>query len=143
MNEILRGLTEHSAATDQHSEDVRLRGRTYTITFDDVWQAAMTVAGGELLGWSVGRSDDQRGVIDALAKTPITGSEADVKIHIGLDRLGQTRVDALATSRKDKGDWGRTRRLIARFFKRLDKQLSAQPGQLIDPTRHPEYQRSA
>jgi hypothetical protein len=70
LSGLLDKLYEKEANTDQRSDDPRLRGRTYTIRFEDVWQAAMRVCGGGLLGWSIGRADDQRGVIEALAKTP-------------------------------------------------------------------------
>ena len=60
--------------------------------------------------------DDQRGVIEALAKTPLIGSETDVHVQIGLDQLGQTRVDVVAVSRREKGDCGRSKRLIGRFL---------------------------
>ena len=99
--------------------------------------------GGQLLGWSVGRADDKRGVIEALAKTPIIGSETDVHVHVGLDHLGQTRVDVVAVSRGEKGDWGRSKRLIGRFIRALDGELSARPEQILDPTRHPVYRESA
>lgn len=139
MKSILRGLHENRAETDPASEDVRLTGRTYTIPFEAVWQASLSLVSGGLNGWTLGRSDDRKGHILALAKTPLTGSEADVKIRVGLDRMGQTRVDLIATSRKDRGDLGRTRRLIGRFLTKLDQKLDAGAGHIIDPTRHPEY----
>lgn len=143
MSGILDKLYENQANTDQRSEDPRLRGRTYSIPFEDVWQAVLSVGSGGLLGWSVGRSDDQSGVVDALAKTPLIGSETDVHIHVGLDHLGQTRVDLVAVSRSTRGDLGRSKRLIRRFTERLDRQLDARPGQIIDPTRHPVYRETA
>ena len=143
MSGLLDKLYENQANTDQRSEDARLRGRTYTIPFEEVWQASMRVCGSGLLGWSIGRADDQRGVIEALAKTPIIGSETDVHIRIGLDHLGQTRVDAVATSRSEKGDWGRSKRLIGRFARSLDRELSVRPDQILDPTQHPVYRETA
>jgi hypothetical protein len=142
LSGLLDKLYENQARTDQESEDPRLRGRTYTIPFEDVWQASMRVGGGGLLGWSIGRADDQRGVIEALAKTPILGSEADIHIQVGLDHLGQTRVDVSAASRQEKGDWGRSKRLIGRFIRALDGELTVQPGQVLDPTRHPVYRQA-
>lgn len=142
MSGLLDKLYENQARTDQESEDPRLQGRTYTIPFEDVWQASMRVGAGGLLGWSIGRADDQRGVIEALAKTPIVGSETDIHIQVGLDRLGQTRVDVTAASRKEKGDWGRSKRLIRRFIRALDRDLSVQPEQVLDPTQHPVYRQA-
>ena len=143
MSGLLDKLYEKQANTDERSDDPRLRGRTYTIPFEAVWQAAMRVSGGGLLGWSIGRADDQRGVIEALAKTPLIGSETDVHVQIGLDQLGQTRVDVVAVSRGEKGDWGRSKRLIGRFVHALDRELSARPGQMLDPTQHPDYRETA
>ncbi len=143
MKQFLLWLHENQATTDDASLDARLRGRTYTIPFEDVWQAAMGLGGGGILGWSIGRADDQRGVIQALAKTPVIGSETDIEIRVGRDRLAQTRPDLVAVSRSDRGDWGRTKRLIGRFIKKLDARLGVRPGQIIDPTRHPGYRESA
>jgi len=142
LSGLLDKLYENQAHTDQESEDPRLQGRTYTIPFEDVWQASMRVGGGGLLGWSIGRFNDKRGVIEALAKTPIFGFETDVHIQVGLDHLGQTRVDVTATSRKEKGDWGRSKRLIGRFIQGLDHDLSVRPEQVLDPTQHPIYKES-
>jgi hypothetical protein len=136
---ILRGLQEFRAETDPDSDDLRLTGRTYTIPFENVWQASLRVVSGGILGWSFGRADDRSGLMSALAKTPITGSETDVKIRVGLDQFGQTRVDVIAVSRKNRGDWGRTRRLIGRYLRRLDEELGASAGSIIDPTSHPDY----
>lgn len=143
MSGLLDKLYEKQANTDPRSGDPRLRGRTYTITFDEVWRAAMEICDGGLLGWSVGRSDDQRGVIEALAKTPLVGSETDVHVKIGLDHVGQTRVDLVAISRGEKGDWGRSKRLIGRFVRALDQGLAVRPTQVLDPTRHPIYKETA
>lgn len=143
MSGLLDKLHENQANTDQQSEDPRLRGRTYTIPFETVWQAALRVGSGGLLGWTVGRSNDQEGIIDALAKTPLIGSETDVHVHIGLDRLGQTRVDVVAASRSSRGDLGRSRRLIRRFVESLDRELGVRPEQVLDPTSHPIYRETA
>ncbi len=142
MTGLLARLHEKEANTDPRSDDPRLSGRTYTIRFEDVWQASMRVCGGGLLGWSIGRADDQRGIIEALAKVPLIGSETDVHVQVGLDQQGQTRVDAVAVSRGEKGDWGRTRRLIGKFSRALDAELGARPEQILDPTRHPVYRDS-
>jgi len=143
LSGLLDKLYEKEANTDQRSDDPRLRGRTYAIRFEDVWQASMRVCGGGLLGWSIGRMDDQRGVIEALAKTPLVGWEADVHIRVGLDQQGQTRVDAVAVSRGEKGDWGRSKRLIGKFVRALDTELAVRPDQILDPMRHPVYRESA
>ena len=70
MSGLLDKLYEKEANTDMRATDVRLRGRTYTIPFEDVWQSAMRVGGGGIVGWSIGRFDDSQGLIEALAKTP-------------------------------------------------------------------------
>ena len=139
LSGLLDKLYEKQANTDMRSADVRLRGRTYTIPFEDVWQAAMRVGGGGIVGWSIGRFDDGQGLIEALSKTPLIGFETDVHIQIGLDQLGQTRVDAVAVSRGDRGDWGRSKRRIGRFFSELDRDLCVQSDQVLDPAVDPTY----
>jgi Protein of unknown function (DUF1499) len=136
---LFKGLTESRAETDPHSVDARLQGRTYAIPFQKVWTAALNLAGGGVRGWQLLRADDQEGVIEATTKTRVFGIEGDVRIEIGLDENAQTRVDLLSFSRTDRADLGRNRRTIAKFLRRLDKRLGAQPGQILDATRAPAW----
>jgi len=136
---ILRGLTENRAGTDPTATDRRLRGRTYAIPFETVWQAASRLADGGIRGWSMLSSDDQLGVIEAVAKTLIMRKEQDVRIEVRLDENAQTRVDAWSSSRIVRGDLGRNRRTIGKFVKRLDRALDVQPGQVLDPTIRPAW----
>jgi uncharacterized protein (DUF1499 family) len=57
----------------------------------------------------------------------------DVRISIGLDENGQTRVDLKSASRKGKIDWGRNPRGISGFLRRLDRELAVRPNQILDP----------
>ena len=139
MSGILTGIWQAEVHTEAGSTDPELRGRTYTIPFETVWQCSVDIVNGGLRGWSLWRANDQTGVIVALARTPILGTEADVRIEVGLDTNGQTRVDATAKSRTGKGHWGRARRLVRRLQKELDQRLGARPDQILDPTRLPEY----
>jgi hypothetical protein len=140
LKAVVIGLTERAAATDAAAEDERLRGRTYTIPFDTVWQASLRLMSGGIRGWALGRADDRAGVIVGLARTPVFKKEADVRIRIGLDRIAQTRVDLHIASRTERrGDLGRSRRLVGRFLKRLDRELQARPEQILDPTALAEY----
>ena len=136
MKAIVRGLTERAARTAPDADDRRLLGRTYTIPFEEVWQASIRVIRRRLRGWTVVIDDDRRGRIDALHRTLFRGVETEVVIDIGLDENGQTRVDLAAASRGERGDWGRCRRLIGRFLKGLDRELEVSPGQVLQPV-HP------
>lgn len=141
MKAVIIGLTERAAATDPASDDERLRGRTYTIPFDTVWRASLRLMSGGIRGWALGRSDDRAGIIVGLARSPLFKKEADVRIKIGLDRIAQTRVDLHITSRTERrGDLGRSRRMVGRFLKRLDRELEVRPDQILDPTARPEYE---
>jgi hypothetical protein len=135
LSSLLRGLGHNGARTDRRSRDDALRGRTYAIPYDRVWTAALQLASGKLGGWAVVRSDDQMGVLDALASPRLFGPLADVRVRIGLDSNGQTRVDAEARSRTGRGDWGENRRRIRRFMAALDRKLEATPAQILDGTR--------
>lgn len=142
MNAVVRGLTEKEAATAPDSEDRRLLGRTYAIPFEDVWQAA-TALSRDLRGWTMVIANDRTGRIDALARTVFRKTETEVVISIGLDENGQTRVDLAAVTRTERRDFGRCRRLIGLFLRRLDRKLRARPGQILDPARLPRFQESA
>ena len=135
MKRVLRSLTENQAATDPRSADGRLIGRTYAIPFERVWQASLALCRGGLRGWSVLSADDQRGVIEAVSRTLLTGREDDVRVAIQLDENAQTRVDLWSGAQKNRANLGRNRRVIGRFLRRLDRSLEAKPGQILDATR--------
>lgn len=122
---LLRGLTHNYAASSIAERDPRLRGRTYAIPFEQVWQAARALASGGLRRWRLIDSDDYEGVIHAEARSLVFRSVADVEINITLDQDGQTRVDVRSQSRKRGGDLGRNARRIGKFFRTLDQRLYA------------------
>lgn len=134
MKEVLRGFRKNRASTDPAASDPRLRGRTYTIPFEEVWQASVSLCGGGMRGWSIVIADDRAGEIDALSKAPIIGLEVDVWIQIGLDEDAQTRIDVQGASRTERTDLGLTKRTVASFFRKLDKELAVRPTQILDPT---------
>ena len=103
--------------------DPRLRGRTYAIPFEQVWQATVAVAGG-LHGWKVVQSDDYDGIIHAEARTLVRGRIYDVNIRISLDENAQTRVDLTSVGRTGFFDWGGNARRVARFCRKLDDRLA-------------------
>ena len=139
MKGILSGLTETEVATDPLATDGRLRGRTYAIPFEHVWTAATRLAAGELRGWSMLSADDGEGVIEAAAEPLVWGGPHRVSIEIGLDENAQTRVDARSKSHGQHGYLGRNRRMLGRFFRRLDRSLAVEPGQILDPTLSPAW----
>ena len=108
------------AETAQAHEDPRLRGRTYAIPFEDVWNAAMALATVGLRRWRVVASDDEEGVIRAEATTFWRKRIDDVVIRVTLDENAQTRVDASSATREGSA-WGRNERRLRRFFEALDK----------------------
>ena len=134
MTELIRGLTENRVETDPSSTDDRLRGRTYAIPFEAVWQAATGLCAGGIRGWSLWVADDQEGVIEA-SVSRLIGPAVDVRVKIGLDQNAQTRVDLTSASRTERGDLGRGRRLVGRFIHRLDTELRAGPGKILDASR--------
>ena len=83
-------------------------------------------------GWAVLYCDDQSGVV-AEASSLLWKFIDDVRISIGLDENGQTRVDLKSASRKGKIDWGRNPRRISGFLRRLDRELAVRPNQILDP----------
>jgi hypothetical protein len=129
------GLTQNWAQTDRLSPDAALRGRTYTIPFERVWNAALELAGGGLRGWKVVHHDDQGGHISAVAPRRLIGRAADVLVTVRLDADGQTRVDVESTTVAAKRDFGSNRRRIRRFLSALDQKLGATAAQILDETR--------
>ena len=137
LRDMKRALTGHRAETDRSAQDPALRGRTYAISFNDVWEAALALAGGGLRGWKILIADDVHGLILAEARTPVLRSRVDVRVEISLDDDAQTRVDLVSQSRKDRKDFGGNARRVKRFIRTLDESLHASPRQILDPPAAP------
>lgn len=127
------------AETDPSAPDPRLRGRTYAIPFERVWSTALASIHGGLPRWRVLSHDDQKGVILAEARTAVLRRDVDIKVRIGLDEHGQTRVDVRTALRGAHGDLGTTKRVIAAFLEELDRRLGATAAQILDPLRPPSW----
>lgn len=128
----IASLTGHGAETSPTAPDPALRGRTYAIPFDAVWNAAHALASGRLNGLALVSADDRVGTLVAEATTRIFKRVDDVRVHVCLDENAQTRVDMWSTAREERADLGRNRRRIAAFFKALDAALDAGPHQILD-----------
>lgn len=129
--------------TDPSARDARLRGRTYAIPFDRVWRAALGVAGGGLTRWRLLDADDARGVVNAEATSLVLRGVSAIRIDVGLDENAQTRVDVTArTVERRPLDSGRNARFVGAFLKRLDRELGARPGDILDPGRAPSRRRA-
>ena len=139
MRELLLALREDRSATDPASRDSRLVGRTYAIPFEHVWNSAVGLAKDGMRGWSVASADDLAGLIIASTVTRIFGTRNDVRVRIGLDENGQTRVDMTSRSRNERASLGRNRRIIGGFLDQLDRRLDARPEQIIDSRRGPAW----
>lgn len=114
------------AETAAQADDASLRGLTCAIPFEDVWQAALTLTGGGLPGWSTTTADDYDGRIVAVSRSFI-GAEHDITVRISLDANAQTRVDVSAAARKPGSDFGASARRIRKFFAALGKSLTRTP----------------
>jgi uncharacterized protein (DUF1499 family) len=120
---LSRALTRNHAQTSHDDVDPRLRGRTYAVPFEQVWQASLALAGGGLRRWHVVESDDYEGIIKAESKTFLLRYVDDVSVTIQLDQDAQTRVDMESRSRKGSADFGTNARRIGKFFRALDQRL--------------------
>ncbi len=129
---VVRGLTRNVAFTSPGAEDPRLRGRTYAIPFEDVWQSSRALVGGGLRRWEVVEADDEEGLIRGVAHSRIQRFTSTITIRITLDMDAQTRVDAMSASRVGRADLGVNARRLHRYFKALDRMLAERRGTDID-----------
>ena len=113
-----------SASTGRTAADARLRGRTYAIPFEDVWQGTLRLVRGRLRGWSLWHADDQEGIVNALVSSRIRSLSGVVEIRILLDENAQTRVDAHAATPNAWHDFGANARRLNRFFRSLDREAA-------------------
>lgn len=133
-----RALTRTVAATEPAHEDSRLRGRTYSVPFEHVWQAAVTLADRGLPRWKLISADDHEGVVRAKARSLVRKRVSDVTVSITLDENAQTRVDARSASREGRYDLGVNARHLARFFKALDSRVEEARRALARRRRGPD-----
>lgn len=119
---LIQALTQNRAFTDPEADDPRLRGRSYSVPFVQVWEAALDIAQ-KTRGWRIVSSDSRAGEIVAEATTGLWKFTDDVWIRMSLDEDGQTRVDLASASRKGSADLGTNARRIARFLRSLDARL--------------------
>jgi uncharacterized protein (DUF1499 family) len=122
VSRLVRALGRNVAETASDADDARLRTRAYTISFDDVWYAALLVAG-SLPGWKIINADDRDGRITVEARGRRLGFVDDVSVRIWLDRNAQTHADMRSASRHGILDFGNNARRIESFFVALDAQL--------------------
>ncbi len=126
-------MTDRRVSTDPRSDDPRLRGRTYAIPFDRVWNSILALAGEEVGRWRVLRVDDEKGIIEAEAVLPIVGVAGAIRFDVRLDPEGQTRVDMSSTSPNRRGMFGGAAGRIGRFFSGLDRRLEVSRDQILHP----------
>lgn len=138
---LVRGISSKVAQTVPDDVDPRLRGRTYSIPFQEVWAAALELANRR--GWRVTESDDQEGLIQGEARSLLLRWVADVEVRIGLDENGQTRVDLRSSSRRGFADLGRNARRIGRFLRRLDKAIARKRKQKAKQEQAQHQQQAA
>ena len=140
MNPLVRAFGSGVNETRPGATDPRLRGRTYAIPFEDVWNASLQLVEGGLRRWRLLEADDEQGVIRAEATSPVLRRVSEARIRICLDENAQTRVDALTRPRSGKpGSRARGRRLIKAFFRSLDRRVAASQDRILDPTQKPTW----
>jgi hypothetical protein len=117
--------------TSRH-EDGR---RTYAVPFDRVWRESLALASGGMRRWSVLEADDVRGVIEVEVRRLLVGRHDRVRVVVGLDADGQTRVDVTSRAGDTPSSRGRHRRRTRRFCGALDRALGAAAGNAsrVDP----------
>lgn len=129
-----QALTTNRAVTDPRSSDPRLRGRTYAIPFDDVWNACLNLVDRNTR-WTLLQAEDVEGYVRVRCRTPIFRFVDDLEIRIGLDEHAMTRVDVSSHSRMRRRDLGANARRIRRFLLHLDLTLDAEDRVILDPMR--------
>jgi hypothetical protein len=124
---LLGSLGDTSAQTHPAAADPALRGRTWAVPFEAVWEEAVSLAGGGLRGCSLRRANDRDGIIIAEARARFVGT-SDFTISVVLDADAQTRVDARSVSREARADLGTNARRIRTFFRLLEQRLTQRLG---------------
>lgn len=100
-------------------------GRTYTVPFAEVWDAA-TADIRARRGWEIVHADEERGLLTIVCRSRLRRGSDDLSVWVRLDEFGLTRVDARACSREGRASPGANRRRVVEFLEALDETLG--PG---------------
>lgn len=100
-------------------------GRTYTVPFARVWDAATADIRGRR-GWEIVHADEERGLLTVVCRSRLRRSSDDLSVWVRLDEYGLTRVDARAGSREGRLSPGANRRRVVELLAALDETLG--PG---------------
>lgn len=109
-----------------------LKGRTYAIPFDTIWQALITLASGRLRGWTIVFEDAHVGVIEAEMRNLMRPVPGKAVISMALDANAQTCVDLVVEATDETGDTETNRRRLWRLVNALDHMLRVQPQQILN-----------
>jgi hypothetical protein len=131
LGSLRRRLASDRAYTAPDAANPRLRGRTYAIPFEAVWQASLDLMKGGLRGWNVLEADDEEGVMEGAVQGWFQRFDSGVTVRISLDRDAQTRVDAVSATIAGRADMGTNARRLTRFFRALDQSLEQARGRPI------------
>ena len=113
--------------------DPELRGRTYAIPFDAVWQAVCRLAAGGLLGWNLLEADDYSGILRVRVRGLFLPRPARVRIRVGLDANGQTTVGLRMRAVRLGSGGAINRRRLKKMLDALDRSLQVNGGKTLDP----------
>lgn len=113
-----------SASTGRTDMDPHLKGRTYAIPFEDVWQGSLRLARGALRGWAVHHANDEDGILVVHVRSLWKRLHGIIEIRIALDANAQTRVDANSATPAAWHDFGTNARRLRRFFRALDREAA-------------------
>lgn len=108
--------------TGPAAADPGLRGRTYVLPFEDVWQGTLRLVRGKLRGWSLEFADDREGIVNAMVGSRLKWLQGVVEIRVFLDQNAWTRVDATSATPAVFHDFGINARRLRRFFASLDRE---------------------
>ena len=117
--------------TDPDHVRAELRGRTYAVPFDRVWDAAGAVIA-SLRGWTLLEADDRAGWMTIRAEGWPFKATAELRVTVKLDENAQTRVDLVSVPEKGSGGVGAARRRVIRFFRGLDAAVDAEGRHTLD-----------
>lgn len=135
FDSVRLAMTRNVAFTAPDSPDDGLRGRTYMIPFEVVWQASLSLVSGGLSGWSLVGADDGEGIIRGRVRSRLRRFESAVTFRVSLDQDAQTRVDGMSASHLGRADFGVNARRLRRFFSALDGAMEIASGRRISKVR--------
>jgi uncharacterized protein (DUF1499 family) len=120
-------LTKNMYVTRPMEKDPFFRPRRYARNREEVVEAVKETIGG-LHGWRLEEYRENQGLLRASRSVLFPPSAQDIHIYVLQGADGTVALEMSSRSRGGGGDWGRNKRNVREFLKKMDARFGPPPS---------------